>query len=467
MNNSHHDFIKNFFTKDIGLKIFSLIIAILMWFLVMNTINPTETRVYDANITFENMDSLINSGYVVNNQSYIMNSTVSVKVEGSRPALDELSKSQNKGAISAKIDLSKLEIDENAEFPQKYQVSLVPSLPSGLYVYSYDIASYFPTVAELEIDRLKSTTAELQLAAYGNVKSGYIASEPKADISEVEVMGPASRMAQIDSVVAAIDISEANQNVTKQCSPVVYDKNKNELTGFFVNPENITVSVDVHKENEITVNEPATTGTLPPHLKLDSITWEPKTIICRSDINFTPARNNIDLPPVDLSKITKSTEQTVDITDAIKELGLESDVKRVSVRINVSVVNSEKFVIHKSDIRINGLAPNYTAAIAEDVTVEIGGSNVNTAELNPTINLSECRLGKNTVPLNIKLPEGATLKENVNVTVMVASKTSSLEPANKESEPQAESTTASASAEETTLSDTDTEALTSEESEKS
>ena len=204
MNNSHHDIIKDFFTKDIGLKLFSIIMATLMWFLVMNSINPTESRVYDANISFENMDTLINSGYVVNNQTYIMNSTVSIKVEGSRPALDELSKPQNKGAISARIDLSKLEIDENAEFPQKYQVSLVPSLPSGLYVYSYDIASYFPTAAELEIDRLKSTTAELQLAAYGNVRSGYIASEPEADIAEVEVMGPASRMTQVDSVVAAI-----------------------------------------------------------------------------------------------------------------------------------------------------------------------------------------------------------------------------------------------------------------------
>ena len=55
MNNSHHDIIKNFFTKDIGLKIFSLIMATFMWFLVMNTINPTETRAYNANITFENM----------------------------------------------------------------------------------------------------------------------------------------------------------------------------------------------------------------------------------------------------------------------------------------------------------------------------------------------------------------------------------------------------------------------------
>ncbi len=463
MNNSHHDIIKNFFTKDIGLKIFSLIMATFMWFLVMNTINPTETRAYNANITFENMDALINSGYVVNNQTYIMNSTVTIKVEGSRPALDEMSKPQNKGAISAKIDLSKLEIDENAEFPQKYQVSLVPSLPSGLYVYSYDIASYFPTVTELEIDRLKSTTAELQLAAYGNVKSGYIASEPEADIAEVEVMGPASRMTQVDSVVAAIDISEADRNITKQCTPVVYDKNKNELTSFFVNPENVNVSVKVHKENEISVNEPAVVGALPPHLKLDSITWEPKTIICRSDTDATPVRNSIDLPPVDLSKITKSEEQTVDISDSLRELGLESDVRRVSVNINVSVVDTEKYVIHKSDIKISGLAPNLAATITDDVTVEIGGGNVNTAELYPTVNLSGCRIGKNTIPLDLKLPNGATLKEKVNVNVLVTSKESALEPANKEADSQSETSTSPV--EETTAPNADVETTTSDNTE--
>ena len=37
---------KKFMSDDIMLKIVSLIIAVFLWFIVMNTINPTEVRNY-------------------------------------------------------------------------------------------------------------------------------------------------------------------------------------------------------------------------------------------------------------------------------------------------------------------------------------------------------------------------------------------------------------------------------------
>lgn len=444
MNNSrHHNAIKNFFTKDVGVKIFSLVAALFMWFLVMNTINPTETRSFSANITFENMEELVSKGYVVTNQEYIEGTLVNIRVQGSRPALDELAKPENRNSIFAKIDLSKIEADTNAQFPQKYQVALVPSLPSGLYVYSYEIASYFPTVAEIEIDTVKTETAELQLSVTGSPAEGYIASEPKADLAEIEVSGPAGKMQLIDSVTAHIDIDGASQNVTKQCRPAVYDKNGNELHGFFVNPENIQVSVNINKQNEITINEPETTGVLPPHLKLDSITYEPKSITAKSSPDLTPARNYIDLPVIDLSSITATTKQTVDITDQLRQLGLTADSsqRKITVTINVSVISSQQYVINKSDIKINSLPANYTASIPDDVKVEIGGRSINTAELNPSVNLSQCRLGRNSVPLDLKLPQGASLKENVSVTVVVSDKITENENIAIESPPAEETDT--------------------------
>ncbi len=434
MNNSrHHNIIKNFFTKDVGVKIFSLVCAIFMWFLVMNTINPTETRSFSANITFENMEELVSKGYIVTNQEYIEETLVNIRVQASRPALDELAKPENRNSIFARIDLSKVEVDPNSEFPQKYQVALVPALPSGLYVYSYEIASYFPTVAEIEIDKVKTETTELRLSVTGSPAAGYIASEPSASLTEVEVSGPSGKMHLIDNVTAYIDIDGAEQKVTRECTPTAYDKDGNELNGFFINPSTIQVTVDMDKQNEITINKPDTIGTLPAHLKLDSLDWEPKSIIARSASDFTPARSYITLPTIDLSDITETTTQTVDISDMLKQLGLtaaDSSQRKISVTVNVSVVNSNEYVINKSNIKINALPAAYTATIPDDVTVEIGGENIDVATLNPTVNLSQCRPGRNTVTLNLRLPQGATLKKNPTVTVIVADKIpdSSIEP---------------------------------------
>lgn len=58
---------KKFMSDDIMLKIVSLIIAVFLWFIVMNTINPTEVRNYPASIVFENASVLKEQGLTMVN----------------------------------------------------------------------------------------------------------------------------------------------------------------------------------------------------------------------------------------------------------------------------------------------------------------------------------------------------------------------------------------------------------------
>ena len=50
-----------------------------MWFLVMNTINPTEIKTFTAPITFENMEALTEKGYIVSNIQDFDSTTVTIK----------------------------------------------------------------------------------------------------------------------------------------------------------------------------------------------------------------------------------------------------------------------------------------------------------------------------------------------------------------------------------------------------
>ena len=53
---------KSKFTMDIGWKLLSLIIAIGLWFMVINTENPVETRSYTAAIQLQNEEALTERG---------------------------------------------------------------------------------------------------------------------------------------------------------------------------------------------------------------------------------------------------------------------------------------------------------------------------------------------------------------------------------------------------------------------
>ena len=87
---------KKFMSDDIMLKIVSLIIAVFLWFIVMNTINPTEVRNYPASIVFENASVLKEQGLTMVNEGDFEDTKINLRVEATRPALDELSKNNYK-----------------------------------------------------------------------------------------------------------------------------------------------------------------------------------------------------------------------------------------------------------------------------------------------------------------------------------------------------------------------------------
>lgn len=433
-NSSHHLLrgIKNFFSRDLLWKICSLAIAVFMWFLVMNTINPTEIKTFTAPITFENMEALTEKGYIVSNIQDFDSATVTIKVEASRPALDALSKAESKNSIKAKIDLSKIEIDQNADFPYSVTAAIVPSLPNSSYLYNYDISSYYPNGAEIEIDKAETRTIPVELATYGSPMSGYVAEDATSDTEEVEVTGPKSVINNVEKVVATIDITNSKETLSKDCKMTVYDTNNMALKGFIIEPNTISVSVVIKKNNAIKIEEPVTTGNLPDQLELLSIDYSPKTIDATSLNDKVP--ESITLPPIDLTSITKETTRAIDISGILEKAGLESKIKKINVTIKVGVKSAEDYVIQTSAIKTIGLNPNYNVSFDKDeITLEIGGaSNIDISALAPNIDITNLSLGKHTVPLKLTLPANAVMSEDPVVDIEITAKSTT--PVEKASE---------------------------------
>ena len=121
----------NNFTKDIGWKLLSLAIAVALWFTVINTENPLETRSYIASVQIQNEESLFERGYVVVNENEINSTRVTVRLRGQRLALDTLSQSNTK--VQAIVDLSNIIYSYNGE-PVSVPVNIViPSVVNNSF----------------------------------------------------------------------------------------------------------------------------------------------------------------------------------------------------------------------------------------------------------------------------------------------------------------------------------------------
>lgn len=422
-NNLHHilSYFKVFFTKDILWKLLSLVGAVLTWIVVMNTINPTEVKNFNTVLTFENMDYLTDQGYIVSNLEDFKNYNVSIKVEATRPALDEISRERNRNNIRARVDLSKVEINPNEIMPKSLPVIITPVLPNSLYGYDYEISSYYPTMCEIEIDRAKTKTVPVELRSSGSSAVGYTEGRLEGNVSQVKITGPENRIAEVDRAVAVIDISGEKGSITKSCAIVPYDTEGNALEGFVLEPENVYVSTEIRRSATVGIQNPRTTGELSDYLEFRSVTCSPSEIkVTSRDENYP---RYITLPPVDLTTVSGKTSYVVDITDELAEAGLEAvsnSQKSVTVTVDVGVKNAQKYNIQSSQISLRGLGQGLNVTLPESVAVEIGGRNVDVSSLAPFVDLTGLGEGQHRVPLMLSIPQNAMLKEQVEIDITIS-----------------------------------------------
>ncbi len=411
---------KKMLTRDVHWKLLSLAAAIFTWVIVMNTINPTEIKSFNTTLAFENMNYLTDRGYVVSNLEQFDNFGVVIKVEATRPALDELSRESNRTGIKAKVDLSKVELSSDETFPKSVPIVITPMLPSNMYGYNYEISSYYPNMCEIEIDRAKSKTVNVELKSVGSPAVGYTAGKPTSSVTRAKITGAENRVSQVEKAVAIIDISAQKSDMSSNCSLMAYDGEDNILNGFVIEPASVPVSINIRRNTTVSIDPPETTGALPAHLQLGTVEYSPNSIRVTTAEESAP--KSIALPPVDISSITETTSYVVDISDILKNAGLEpadNSQSSISVTVNVSVKDSRKYDIPASLVSLRGLGQGLSAELPESITADIGGAEIDVASLAPFVDLTGLGEGEHEVPLVLNIPPNASLKEEVRIKVNI------------------------------------------------
>ena len=449
---------KAFFAKDLLWKIFSIVVAVFLWFIVMNTLNPTETKTFTANISFTNESVLEDNNITILNAQQLEQTRVSIRVSGTRPALDELSKAENRSGIEAYIDLKQLSTLGELEGVQEVSLNVTPRLPGNIYTYSYEISSFSPNMVDAQVDALQSQVMKVQLNVVGDVESGYTAGEPVCDVDAVTVTGPQSQFDMISSVRADIDLSGKNEDVNVAVAPAVYDAEGNIMENFTVDPSVIDVSVGVSRRWQIPVEEPEVTGELNENLILEGIEYSPQYIEVEGDISQMNEVESIQLPAIDLSEVDSSRTTAYDVRPRLTDTGIsivDGSPTEVTVTVSVTAKASRDITLSGDNIAVTGLGGGLDASVS-DVRLTLSGKEeaveaITGAELSPSVDLTGLGSGWHSVELSLTLPEGVEIRSLPDVSVFIES-TEEIVEITQEEETQTEEAT-----EETTEAETETQ----------
>lgn len=401
-------------TKDVGLKILAFIFAFLLWLVVVNIDDPTQTRTFTAVVTVTNGDVLKSSGKLYEIKDGI--NTVSFRVTAKRSIIEKLSPSD----FSAVADMNNLENEE------RIPVTIAAKSYAN-YITISSKQNYLYVVLEDE----KTQRFVISAQTTGNTEPGLAVDTVTCSPTVLTVTGPEEVVSTINSVVATANITGVTSNFTESVIPKFYTERGDEVDAKELSLSVSTVSVSVAFSNTKAVDVVVkTSGTLSSDLTLESIKTDPSSVMIIGEASALNDVTSITIPEsvINLSDLTGSFSTTVDISSYLPAGVSLADTSSAKVTITVLMAGetSSTVDVAADNIEFKNVPEGMKVTLnSSDIKVNVFGtekalSEISAKNLKGYVDCSGLAAGdaQNAV-LQFENIEGVTI-QNTSVTVNVA-----------------------------------------------
>ena len=419
----------NKLTKNLALKIVSVIIAIIIWYVVVDVNDPIETVNYTVQV------EVLNPSYVSNGkETYRIEDeyrSVTVYLTGNRSRLSRIQASN----IRVTADLTEIVNFDSDPVMVPLRVSCPGFNQSEITLSRVTIPIIIENVASREFPVVATAGTTVPGSEY---EIGTLTPNP----DQVTISGPESIIDQIDSVVAEVNVTGMVQSSSIKADLILYNEDQEEISDATIE-ENLTfngnatldVTVDVElwrRQSGITLDVNYS-GTPADGYQIGSITTTPDEITVAGSeeaLDALAQQGNIitipeDMVPVDGATSDLSVE--VNLTELLPEDMKLATNTRETVVVYVAVLpdGSQEFDLDVTDIATANKAENLVVFYDQpELTLRIqavdGASldDLDMSQVSAIIDLSGMTAGDYTdVPVSVSLPEGYELVKNVTITV--------------------------------------------------
>jgi len=293
-------------THNLGLKIASLLLACITWFMVAQIGDPKGQKTYDnIPVTFVNTELLDaeNKVYSVLNDTDV----VSVEVSAPKSILSTIRGTD----IVAEADMAKL-TDINT-IAIKFSI---PNVEVNSIEGNHD-------VVQLAVEEKKTKWIRVEHGTIGEVAEGYIIYGETLDQTLIEVSGPSSLISEVSYAKAELDVTGATSNMSANVVVDLYDRD-NQL----IDQKNIKKNTDqIHMYVEILATKDVSVRTRASGIPAEgyALTGETSSSISKITIAGTKYQLNsvssIDIPEsvLDVSDRTQTLTKSIDLEEYLPE----------------------------------------------------------------------------------------------------------------------------------------------------
>ena len=427
---------KHKWTNNLGLKIVSLLVSCLIWVVVTNTNDPESTQVYkNVPITIKNQDTITNA-----------NKTFTVVDGVDKINVYVTARKSVRSSLAADSFIVKADMENYNE--ALGTVPLEISCEDGR-IRQEDIRM-LPSSLKISMEDKVEQNFGMAVVTTGKPDKGYDVGKTTIVTGDtIRIAGPESLINIIGKVTISVDVTNMSMGSTDFYPIRIEDKNGATLTDGQMsnlelkNSDGVSLqnnSAEVRTElwkvyNDIPLKVEVT-GEVAPGYKVSAVTLAPQTINLVAEENAIEELGGIIQlkDPVNVEGMTETQDFTVDLNDTLNQyddIRLESDISSaITVHVGIDEVGSKTFQMPISDIIMHNTPSDkkliFSPADAVSISVKTTSEDSEEAitltlsDISAEIDLKSCEInGSYTLPVNVTLPEGYELVNDVSIVVNI------------------------------------------------
>lgn len=283
------NWLMSMFQRNLPAKIIALLIAVVLWFFVMNEQNPLIDGSFTVALNVVNAPD----GCKITRSD----DQIKIKVRGSRSLF-----------VAATSSEFKAYIDLNGAAEGKIDAKVQTVLPQG-----FELISASPEAVTVTIDKIIQKQVQADLIVTGATAPGTTVAHISQSADTVMIEGPRTAINEVTHVVGYVGLSGNNTDFSLDVPLTAVNSDGREVDGVKVDPQTVAASVQLARglTKKIVSIKPVFTGELPVGYGMGSARLDPSKIEIAGEDSAIHSLDAINTEKISLVGMTKSGKKTV------------------------------------------------------------------------------------------------------------------------------------------------------------
>lgn len=399
-------------TRNIGLKILSIILAAILWLIITNVDDPVTTEDFSVDVKILNEDAIASLDQVY---EIIEGERINFTAAARRSIAENLKESD----FVVTADFEKLS-DVNA-------VTIDISCPR--YGDDVTITDGLYQVMKVNLEDLVEKNFKVNVITQGEPADGYFVGKKTAN-TIVRVSGPKSKIERINEIVVKVDVSEVSDSFRAWEDPKALDEDGQEIdaSNLAFSENSVSINIGIYKTKTINLLITAS-GEPADGYVMTNVEYEPKTIEVAGE---DEALNSIKYLPTteSITGANKNIEKEINLQDLLEEgLIIVGEDQTAVINIIIEKEETKDLTLRPVDIEVRnkGEALNISYVTTAPITLRVAGpaselDKITRSSIKAYIDLSGCTFGTYDLKVNADLPAHTTFVNSPTVSVQLKTK---------------------------------------------